>query len=601
MKDSKIRLYGARLKRLFIHFVVFWGLLVVYSMAAAETSAVIVFIVFSVIGIGGLIMGKSSTFDHERELQVTRETIEADPKASGEELRMAYQKRMGRDKRLDALACLLFAGFVALWILVLKISDAPDLTMLIGWCVLTPAPLVLALVLLISSFLPRKKPVPSELEDYIRDRKDQQALSERLERPDLRARGLIPCRMDQPETPTFESVCESLKPLVETRGIAALFVIVRILVYPLPFGYGILGAAVWGVGTLLFLIFGSILFMFVFYFKLRRRTRGMNRYPIKAKTFRRLKAKGTLEEDRVLSAIPSVDDGTTLELCFDRAGTIQCKCSIQDYRKLLERNGRTAYLLMLGKSVQAVFFAEEDEVEVESPGERPIPLTWSAPPRPEAPPLEEEEIARIVEEGGYPSDEQIREAALKRLEAKDPAVIKVWTDDLDAWHELWKRSAQGLSQADNERRTLLYSNLSRRIMGEDEFRDLREMDSKLREEGVTREEIVAKQRLRVPFRAYLPLVIAVVGLIAGIAVVRLIENSTGAELGWVYVALSTVSGVVSLRCATAMLNTRKVKKDFRKLKSAYDDPRFWSAMIEVEAYRIFNDQWNEAHSEQEES
>ena len=80
----------------------------------------------------------------------------------------------------------------------------------------------------------------------------------------------------------------------------------------------------------------------------------------------------------------------------------------------------------------------------------------------------------------------------------------------------------------------------------------------------------------------------------GKGVFTVIEKSTGASLTWAYILLSTVSGLLAMRFANVLLNTAKVKRDFKKLIEAYADPRFWSAMLEVETYRIFCEQTNKS-------
>ncbi len=52
-----------------------------------------------------------------------------------------------------------------------------------------------------------------------------------------------------------------------------------------------------------------------------------------------------------------------------------------------------------------------------------------------------------------------------------------------------------------------------------------------------------------------------------------------------------------MRSAAAVSNMRKAGRDCRKLRSACKDPRFWSSMVEAEAYRAFDRQWEDAHRE----
>ncbi len=579
MKKKKYVLYGARLKRYFIHYIVFWVLMLMFYICSFGSSLLTFFVLLAVT-VAALILAKIITFDEERSIQLTKETVEEFPAASGDELRKAYKKRVDRELRYDALAFLLLAVFIAVWLLVAKLSGASDTNVILfGFGGLTVAPIAIAISLFIISFLPRKTDAASDtLEKYIKERTEQPALSARLEKPDLRFCGPIPCFMDQSETPTVESVCASLKSMVISTGVTVLLIIIRVIGYSVALLNSILfWPLLWIVPT--------VAFAFIFYFKRRKLTRRRILNPIKARTYRRLMKNGTLVKDRVLSVLPGADDGTTLEICFERAGTVLCTCPFLDVRKLLKTRDRTAFLLMLGKSVQGVFFVKEEEVKIDYQSE--IHHTKPA----ELPPLEER-LARMVDTGEYPSDEQIREAALTRLDATDPAVIKAWADEKEALRELSGRLADH-TPAERERSDIISLNITARISGTDKYRDLRRMESKILEEGITRKEIVAKKNLRVPFRAYLPLIIAAAALVAVIVIIRLIQNRTGAELSWAYVFTSTVSGILSLRFASVLINTVKIKNQFKKLKEAYRNPEFWSAMIEVEKYKAFNKRWED--------
>ena len=200
-----------------------------------------------------------------------------------------------------------------------------------------------------------------------------------------------------------------------------------------------------------------------------------------------------------------------------------------------------------------------------------------------------------MREGSFLSDEQMQEAARRRLEHLDPSQQDAWEDALNEEYALMEsKSWVNGTSAERERASMLLSESLSMASGPYAYSDLIRMDDSLREEGVSREEILAQKSISVPFRAFLPLILAAAALIVGTPIIALIQRNTGAELGFLYVLLSAASGIVAMRFANTLLNARKVKKDFKKLQKAYSDPLFWSSRIEIQKYMLFRDQFKAA-------
>ena len=604
----KPRFQGFRLKWTFIRLILFISLMMVYSVSP------IVGIILLVIVIGYLLFWELDLFRIERNNQIAREVIEAYPNASADQLRSIYQTHSCRQMRQDALLYLFLALYEALWSLLLyRVGLYPEWFKYAG-VILTAVLLAVAMVLLILSLLPGtgKKPVPY-LEDYIQNRTGQQALTERLSRQDFRHSGKAFGEIVTEGEATLERMVDSLKGLTESLGLRVFMVGLRILIDVVVLLWIILCLSQGGSYLIAALVVLSFFILArVFISCIKKNGNAITRFPVSNKAMRKLKTSGVLIKDRVLSAIPSLTDATSLEICFEKTGTVNCSLGTEAYQNLRNTSGQEALLLRDEKRVYLVDILKDPGAKEAEPVEafdvEDVSHTTDALGVAEAPPLAaipqptgiadritEDKILRMVEEGKLPTNEQLHEAGYDHLNRIDPAIKKRWKSEIDESYELFKsgKYIHGTT-AEKGRSSMLTSTFLQYKSGPDPYRDMIMMDRQLTEDQkISREEIVATKDLRVPFKAYLPIIIAVLMIVIAIPTVALIERETGADLAWISVVVSSISGIVAMSVASALLNSARSKKAFKKMKKVYQDPEFWKAKIKIEAFGIFETEtWN---------
>ena len=99
--------------------------------------------------------------------------------------------------------------------------------------------------------------------------------------------------------------------------------------------------------------------------------------------------------------------------------------------------------------------------------------------------------------------------------------------------------------------------------------------------GVTRMEILRMEKNPfVPILRRRLILTVLVGLCGNLGT-ALVERSTGAELGFAYLAFSAFAGYLALHCGEALVNVRR----FRKLQKAYRDPRFQRKLLDAAVYQ----------------
>ena len=162
-KADRIRLYGSRLNRFTYRFFIFIGWLALYSLVTGASTdpegGRLVGLVVVVALLIGIAYGWFSARDQrniDRSHQLAAEVTLLYPDASAEELNHAYTLRRRREMRLEALLYLIFAVFSAIWFWVMYAIDALPVSWAIGWLIITPGLLLIALILLIRSVIPVK-------------------------------------------------------------------------------------------------------------------------------------------------------------------------------------------------------------------------------------------------------------------------------------------------------------------------------------------------------------------------------------------------------------------------------------------------------------
>ena len=184
-----------------------------------------------------------------------------------------------------------------------------------------------------------------------------------------------------------------------------------------------------------------------------------------------------------------------------------------------------------------------------------------------------------------------------RLSEIDPAVKKMWKSEIDECYELTSagKVLNGTS-AEKNRISMLMSQSLAHKKGPAKYEGVGNgglffIDKQLTEKGnLKREQIMAESKIKVPFKTYLPLIIAIALIIIAVPVLALIQRETGVDLTWASVLISTVSGIVSMTFAGLLINTHRTKKNYKKLQKAYMEPEFWQAKIDIEAYTIFENE-----------
>ncbi len=618
-KKIKMQFIDFRFKQTFLRLIVFLSLISVYSMSPFFG------LILTVIAVGYYLLFYIRDHRGYRQRQLASEVIEAYPNAPGEQLRQVYRSLFGRQLRFDAAQYLFMGAYAALWTLILIKAEAynawgiGEIGILIAW-IIAGGLLLAGIVLFVLSFFPgiiegtEKKPVPV-LEEYIEKRTGIEILTQRAARPDLRTLGRALCNANLTSAPDKGMALTDAKASDWGVGMKIFLIVIRIFID--------IVVAVWIIMCLAreggYYVAGFIVFSFFVllkYFWGNAQKGGF--YLIKkngaGKSMRKLIKSSVMIQDTLLSTLPSPIDATALEFCFDKTGTIKAACNLHDYQKLRNASGMEAFLLRDEKRVYWVGFLKEtvdalaESAEAETEAAETIdaptvaaaivePQAAFAQSSPESSPVKlpcKIDIPVMLAEGKFPTNEQIHDAAIVRLSEIDPAVKKMWKSEIDECYELTSagKILNGTS-AEKNRISMLMSQSLAHKKGPAKYEGVGNgglffMDKQLTEKGnLTREQIMAESKIKVPFKTYLPLIIAIALIIIAVPVLALIQRETGVDLTWASVLISTVSGIVSMTFAGLLINTHRTKKNYEKLQKAYMEPEFWQAKIDIEAYTIF--------------
>ena len=618
-KKIKMQFIDFRFKQTFLRLIVFLSLISVYSMSPFFG------LILTVIAVGYYLLFYIRDHRGYRQRQLASEVIEAYPNAPGEQLRQVYRSLFGRQLRFDAAQYLFMGAYAALWTLILIKAEAynawgiGEIGILIAW-IIAGGLLLAGIVLFVLSFFPgiiegtEKKPVPV-LEEYIEKRTGIEILTQRAARPDLRTLGRALCNANLTSAPDKGMALTDAKASDWGVGMKIFLIVIRIFID--------IVVAVWIIMCLAreggYYVAGFIVFSFFVllkYFWGNAQKGGF--YLIKkngaGKSMRKLIKSSVMIQDTLLSTLPSPIDATALEFCSDKTGTIKAACNLHDYQKLRNASGMEAFLLRDEKRVYWVGFLKEtvdalaESAEAETEAAETIdaptvaaaivePQAAFAQSSPESSPVKlpcKIDIPVMLAEGKFPTNEQIHDAAIVRLSEIDPAVKKMWKSEIDECYELTSagKILNGTS-AEKNRISMLMSQSLAHKKGPAKYEGVGNgglffMDKQLTEKGnLTREQIMAESKIKVPFKTYLPLIIAIALIIIAVPVLALIQRETGVDLTWASVLISTVSGIVSMTFAGLLINTHRTKKNYEKLQKAYMEPEFWQAKIDIEAYTIF--------------
>ena len=514
-KRIRLRAVGKRLRRLTVYSITFIGVLLfgaLNGVRGKESLSRFIITAIPVVVLGFFLIKHS--LDRSISPMQVRETTEAYPDASPDELYAECDRLRRREIRLDALMLVIFAGFTLNWMLMLYLADASPLALQFDLWIMLPALLLVAAVLLIVSWIPpRKRTKIPLLEQYLNDAEQQKILLERKDKPDRRYAGCTLLIKETEEVPTMESAISAVRTafserrrklmlpqrlgigfLVITPGVLFLFTLPMLLFdgpseiswIALLFG----GLTIGGIALMISVRTYDSTFPYS-----SRKTK---------KLIRALYRQGHLEPDRVLSVLPDMEMVSTLEICFENAGLIRWKeTDDPTYKRLLKAAGTEASVLMSSRELLAVFLnrapaaeqseelrvpvaavAEEAPTAEETPVEASVPEAAepSAPepsvqktaPAPETTPVQETPandpalamILKILEDGGVPTDEQLREAGRIRFETMDPTKRKTYEDDLRELNQLTEMRGDQMTPAMQQRWVDLLFRSNRRESGE---------------------------------------------------------------------------------------------------------------------------------------
>ena len=288
-----------------------------------------------------------------------------------------------------------------------------------------------------------------------------------------------------------------------------------------------------------------------------------------------------VERDRVLSTIRDENEAFSMEVCFDRLGTVKLKDrALQGW--LLEKPAREMLLLTREKEVLAAVFQAEQAPEAAAPNESGS-LTTEDPAAEGAP------AQAPAQTGAFLTDEQIRQAAEKRLAAMDPAQREKEENEFRRYLELSHRAyGKGLdteTKAERQERDLIGYGQWQKLKAMEY--DIQGIESEVMERlHASREEIYHMKKNPYVKGMLVTLAIGVAVGIVGNLLTALIEKLTGADLRYLYVILSSLSGLIALAAAGRLMNIFR----FRKLQRTYQQPAFWDRLIDAEMYRLLYDQ-----------
>ncbi len=102
--------------------------------------------------------------------------------------------------------------------------------------------------------------------------------------------------------------------------------------------------------------------------------------------------------------------------------------------------------------------------------------------------------------------------------------------------------------------------------------------------NASREDIASMKKnpyLSKALRAFLIMAVICIG---GVLLTALIEKASGWNMGYVYVGFSTLSGILAMGVAGQLITAYR----FRKLRKAYEDPKFQESEIKAAVFRLLH-------------
>ena len=553
-KTDRIKLCGARLNRLTFRFFIFYGMMFLYTAVTFALGNVGQFLYGALIVLGlsvGIVVLWFRTRE-KREINRTRQLaaeVEAlYPQLSCGEQEQAYLRRMGRERRLEALFYLNLAVLAALWFWAMYDIGASSAMWGPGFFLIVPALLLIALALLVMSFFThRSSPMPSVSEEQRRSAAAAMAAGG--------ARRTVTSTEEEMTAAAF--LKRKKRSALGTAALDIFFVcflngfLLAAIVYEILSGGGTdLATRIIGLLVL------SAPLALTLYLAL---TPGSALYERPVRTLIRLNGPGCAARRDSILSYRYLDADGAVQLEFAQSGTATLPLSPQEYEKYFRAPRNRALVLSFNGVIEELVLLPYDEGAAAAPAEKTVPS---------------EEIIF--------SEEALRQAAREELERLSPTRRAEMEADIKERLRAAKMSYEEyarLSTEEEGKRIMLFSADMRAATGDV---DLGGIEAGLmRKLNVSRRELADMKRN--PFTAPMltKLAIAAAVVIGGILITALIERATGAELGVVYVIISTASGALALSCAGQIVNAIR----FRKLQRAYRSPQYRQKLLDAAVYR----------------
>ncbi len=583
-KRAKIRISGARARRLYRRSIAFLGLTALYSLTFAVADAFSgdwYFGLALLIGAAiGLCIGFFKMRDKrkaERRMQIITEAEELHPEMSAEERCEVGLRLRHKEMRIESLLYLCFAAASFGWCCLLHPIDEGPFWINVG--IACGVPLLISIGLLLASFANGD---PMEYMERLSDSKTRDLL-ERLKRPDRRsernlAEVVTISDTDFPETGKDGGayVREALSGYHFVSWLAFGFFVV----FPL-----VLCIFVFVMQFVPFLLFFGMIaaFSISIWFYLEYMTDGMVVSPLRLVYWLIRSRTGVcgVSKDAVVVFSRYEDKQGVMEVCFDRAGTywVKWRDTYNGFRQLLLSAESEVALVTVGKRFLAVILKEK---ETDLPGTEA-----------------EEENRQIGGESAssVPNTEkkllssyEITEEAERRLKQMDPAVRRETEREireyLDLSHlyvsktlandHLTRGQEAEYWRAQNFHRSRLIPNSE---LGSIESHVMNKLHA-------SREEISRMKKNPYAKSTFLTLIIVAAVGIGGIVGTALIEKYTGAELGFLYIIFGIVTSSLALAFGNRLINMLR----FRKLQRAYRNPDYQENLIQSEVYKKIYEQ-----------
>ena len=581
-KQDRIRICGARLTRFIYRFFIFVGMLALYSLVlGAETSeegarvtGILALAGLAVMIAVGWFLGRQQR-ETDRSHQLAAEVALLFPDAPAAVQNREYAMRRRRELRVEALFYLILAVIAVFWLWAMHTANARPVSQTIGLLVILPGLLLTSIVLLVLSLIPRRNgtemPEVTELDrqNTLRAMKLPDGVPEPADRQIVRNLSVVP---EKEKASTAGEYLRQEKSRTRKNywflvlGMCFFFVCPLIL-----FGFGIL--FVLADGPRWFFVFTGFLALVstTLWVYITHMPGGMGTVSAARRRLKQLKSrKCSACIDTVLSHRMGADGA---EIDFEQSGKVLFPCDSKAYDMLFPVPRNEAVVITLEDKIQSILILPAAEA-----AEPAAPLAANGVPAEKGNDLPELPL----------SDEALHQAALEEIARMSPsrrreieAPIERSFDRIEAVRK------KGYSDITSAERGELQTDAAEVIRKSIADLTLSSIEETLMETlKVSRSDIMNMKKN--PFAASLcrRLLIAFAVEAVGIAVTAVIEKSTGASLGYVYVLTSVLSGSLAISCAESVLNMSR----FRKLQKAYRDPEYRRKMLDAEIYKELHEQ-----------